>query len=543
MKPDLIAGFSKRPKIVLLPDGRLAAFYLVEKDGTQAASARYSEDDGLSWGETETLFKLPKKPGGWGGLQALVDRDGELHFFHLNDAHTGTFTIGEKRREPLPMPERRLDIWHVKSYNGNRSWSSAKCIWKGYTGALNSVIQLQSGRILLPFSCYANRTWENRGDGFDSYTYMGEQDCTLVYSDDAGDNWHKSPAALKIPTPNLRAFGAIEPVVLELADGRVWMILRNQSGRLYESFSGDGIIWSGPRPTSLLSSDSPVGLQRLPDGRIVLLWNSCLRYPYAIGGRHVLHAAMSEDEGRSFWGYREVFRDPRRDEAPPPGGDHGTAYPFPALTKNGRVIFTTGQGEGRFAVVRFDPEWLNETHQKEDFRDGLDEWSTFATRGVELIPHPETENTNVLRIRKTDENWPAAAVWNFPMGVQGCLRMGLLCRSGFAGAKIGLTDHFSTPFDQEDIFYNLFNLSIKPDGELPNGRKLPPDSWQILEFNWNCKQRTCSISIDDQPLLVLPQLRESAGVCYLRLRSIAKETDEAGFLVDFVECEVVNRVK
>jgi hypothetical protein len=541
MKPHWITGFDQRPKIVLLPDGRLTALCLVETGGIQEVSARYSTDDGLSWGETETLFALPKEPGGWGGLQALVDRDGELQLFHLNDAHTGTFSTGEKRKEPFPMPERRLNIWHVKSRDGRRNWQSPKCIWKGYTGALNSVIQLRGGRIILPFARYANRTWGDRGEGFDAYTFMGEHDCTLVYSDDAGASWHDSPAALKVPTPNLHAYGAVEPVLLELKDGRVWMVMRTQLGRLYESFSEDGIVWSKPRPTGLFSSDSPVGLVRLPDERIVLLWNNCLRYPYALGGRHVLHAAISEDEGRSLRGFREVVRDPRRDEPPPPSGDHGTAYPFPAQTKNGQVIFTTGQGKGRIAVVRFDPEWLNETRQKEDFSAELDAWSTFATRGVELIPHPEEENSNVLSIRKTDEHWPAAAVWNFPLGVRGRLRLRLLCRPGFSGVHIGFTDHFSTAFDQEAVFYNLFNFAISSDCELSNGRKLTTDRWHTLEFDWDCEQRACRVRLDEQEALVLPQLRESAGVCYLRLRAAAQETDKAGFLVDSVECEVGSR--
>ena len=94
---------------------------------------------------------------------------------------------------------------------------------------------------------------------------MGWAECTLVYSDDAGATWHLSPAALKVPTPNLYAYGAVEPVVLELEDGRVWMLLRTQLGRLYESFSEAGVVWSRPRPTRLISSDSPVGLVRLPD--------------------------------------------------------------------------------------------------------------------------------------------------------------------------------------------------------------------------------------------------------------------------------------
>src|SRR5262249_32104977 len=158
--------------------------------------------------------------------------------------------------------------------------------------------------------------------------------------DDGGATWSQSPAELKVPTPNLYAYGGVEPVVLQLKDGRVWMLIRTQMGRFYESFSPDGIAWSPPRATALGSSDSPAGLIRLKDGRILLFSNDCRRFPYAIGGRQVLHAAISRDEGRTWRGWREVLRDPHADQPPPPTGDHGAAYPYPTLTRDGRVLFS-----------------------------------------------------------------------------------------------------------------------------------------------------------------------------------------------------------
>ena len=327
----------------------------------------------------------------------------------------------------------------------------------------------------------------------------------------------------------------MEPVILELKDGRVWMLIRTQLGRFYESFSKDGVVWSEPQPTPLLSSDSPAGLVRLRDGRIVLLWNNCLRFPYAYGGRHVLHAAVSEDEGLTWRGIREVARDPLRHEPPPPSGDHGTAYPFPMLAKEGKVIFTTGQGPGRNFCVLLDPAWLYETHTHDDFSAGLEEWSIFGTKGVELTPHPETEGAKVLSIRKTDVDWPATAVWNFPSGVKGSLRLKLLLEPGFKGALVGITDHFSVPFDQEDKFYNLFNLHISPDGQIMKGVKLGYGRWYTIEFNWDCAQYKCNVSWDERKKVVLPQMRDSSGACYLRLCSIGEPTDNAGFLVEYVK--------
>ena len=172
----------------------------------------------------------------------------------------------------------------------------------------------------------------------------------------------------------------MEPIVLELADRRVWMLLRTQLGRFYESFSPDGAEWSAPRPSKITSSDSPAALTRLPDGRILMLWNNCQRHPYAQGSRHVLHAAVSDDEGASWRGYREILRDPLRDVPPPPGGDHGVSYPFVAVHPSGNAFYSlwVQTGEGRSLQV-LDPKWLDETSASDDFSNGLTAWSTFGT--------------------------------------------------------------------------------------------------------------------------------------------------------------------
>src|SRR5439155_7684986 len=156
--------------------------------------------------------------------------------------------------------------------------------------------------------------------------------------------------------------------------------------------------------TSLISSDSPAGLVRLPDGRIVMLLNCCLRFPYAYGGRHVLHAAISDDEGRTWRGYREVARDPLRSQPPPPGGDFGPSYPYPCVTKDGKVLFAlacaTGTRSGQPTnppgfvptqkrdLTLLDPAWLTESSQRTDSSEGeasLHDWSLFGGQGVELV--------------------------------------------------------------------------------------------------------------------------------------------------------------
>src|SRR5205085_11906505 len=139
----------------------------------------------------------------------------------------------------------------------------------GYHGSMLSVIVLKSGRIVLPICYLTKRTWAKRGEGFDAFTWMGTFSSGILYSDD-GDTWKESAIEFKTPTPYLGADGIMQPIALELKDGRVWLLLRTQMGRLFESFSRDGSVWTKPQPTSILSSDSPASLTRMNDGRIVL---------------------------------------------------------------------------------------------------------------------------------------------------------------------------------------------------------------------------------------------------------------------------------
>lgn len=533
-EPLTVTTFDQMPKIVQLPDGRLMALFQSLTGEMQDVTARYSKDAGHSWSAPETLLKLPQEAGGWGYFIAFVDREGEVHIFFLNDASTGTIRseVPESVRHSEAY-QSRLDIWHVKSTNGRKGWQTPKMIWKGRAGDLQSVIQLSTGRIILPISYMTSRSWSNRGEGFYAFTYTGKFETSVLYSDDAGDTWQSSSSVLKVPTPDITTIlGAVEPVVLELKDGRVWMLIRTQMGRFHESFSADGAEWSRPQPMDLLSSDSPAGLIRLKDGRILLIWNNCLRFPYAYGGRQVLHAAVSEDEGRTWHGYREVARDPYREQPPTPNGDHGVSYPFPVLTLDGKVIFSMWVETGtRRSVVAFDPKWLDETKQSEDFSSGLGKWSTFGTRGVELVPHPQKTGARLFSLTKPEAEWPAGAVWNFPYGRMGRLRLRLLLRPGFKSLNIGLTDHFSTPFDEEDRFHNLFNVSID-EGRLAKTVLLKASKWYELELRWNTARRECRIVVDGHQVAVVPQNRAGEGAGYLRLRSMASSKDQAGMLIE-----------
>lgn len=541
MEPVLIANVNERTQIVELPDEMLMAMHMDEEARVQKIIAGYSTDGGLTWTQPESILSLDTEPGRWWLVEALLDNEQELHLFMLNDRNTGVFRNphDEGKTKQKDIYERRLDIWHCKTENSRKKWTAPKCIRKGYVGSINSVIQMREGRIIVPFHYLTKRTWSNRGEGLDAFWDVGQYSTTVIYSDNNGESWQESPSELKAQTPSIGRYGAIEPVVLQLSDGRVWMIMRTQTGRFYESFSEHGDLWSSPSPTRIISSDSPAGMVQLPDGRIVLLWNKCLRFPYALGGRHVLHAAISEDDGKTWIGHREVAHDPLRHQPPPLNGDHGTAYPYPTALKNGKVITTTGQGKGKTLLILVDPEWLYEKRQECHFAEGFEEtWSIFGCKGVELKSHPRKKNCHVLSISKAEKQWPAAAVWNFPHGKKGTLQMIFCLTEGFGGANIMLTDHFSVPFDLEDNIYSLFNIQISPQGEIMGEKLLTAGQWYALKLKWDCLAGTCHVYLEDRQVAAIPLQHYSDGACYLRLHSSSIEQEKGSFLVEHVNVAI-----
>ena len=525
--------------IVRQPDGTLRIFWIVQ--GKYCASMR-SRDHGKTWSEPVVEFSVPKHADVT--TRAMADRDGEIHV---------CFLVGRGVGNRRPAVDLFYDIWHTKTTGKRKQWQRPRRIFEGYVGALRCLIQLSSGRIVLPFGKWLPPNERKRG--------TGANEVLVLFSDDGGATWKESPAALTAPVrPHGGQIGAVEPTALELSDGRIWMLIRTDQGRLYESFSQDGVTWTPARPSRFSGSESPARLLRLSDRRVLLIWNNCQervpppgrRYS-AYSGRDVLHAAISDDEGRTWRGFREILRDPKRNETPPRHGDRGTAYPDAVATTTGFVVVVTGQGEGRRAVVRFHPDWLCETSQSEDFSGGLDGWCVFHAvgplehvwrdrrSGPKLIPHPTRKGRHVLLIRRMAEREGDGAVWNFPMGHCGKLSIRLMARRGFHHAAIALTDRFFDPADPQGNREAVFLLRIasvtKHDGSTT--LKLEPAKWYTLTLNWNLPMQRCEVTLDGDHVKTLRVNRPTVnGISYLRLRSTARQHDPAGFLVESVSVTV-----
>lgn len=536
--PERLAQLDVSGKVVRQADGSLTLFFMPECEPSRfhRLCRRTSRDHGRTWSEPETLIDLPEDKGHWGGLEALAGADGEAHVWLIHDRGSGVLgesPLGEGEKAKIKMHGIILDIWHLKSTDKQTRWPMPRRIWEGYTGSFNSVMQMSSGRIVLPFSWLTGRSWYNRGEGLDAFNYHGSFTSTVLCSDDQGATWFQGTKDIKVwAFEAAYAYGSCEPVVIERKDGSAWMLIRTQTGRFYESTSPDGATWSIATPTPILSSDSPAGLVRMLDGRMVLLWNQCLRYPYAYGGRQVIHAAISHDDGKTWIGARECARDPRRHEPPPNGGDYGTAYPFPTVTADNHIAYVTGQGKGRVLLMRMSPDWLEEKHAACNLNDP-EEVQTFGTRGVAILPSPDDASSPAIRLTKELPGATAGAVWNFPAAERGRVRLAARFEPGCGPMRLSLADHFSTPYDIEDEYFAIFNLRLGDGAALPadagSGRRLDDGKWHTIELAWETrKARVCEVRIDGQPAATLPLLHQTAGVNYLRLISTAAEKDAKG---------------
>lgn len=538
-QPPVVVGPAVGSMLVRAPDGAVDMIFRRTAASGREIARRRSTDNGDTWSEPETVLRSP--PDGFGTPLPLLAENGELQFFWM-------VARGAGRR---PGADRFIDIWNAYSTDAQTQWSEPQRIFEGYVGSINGMTQLAGGRIVVPFAYWIG--------GRPSGPPTGSNITTTVYSDDNGRTWHQSSAKLTAPCYagyNGSNYGACEPTILQLANGRVWMLIRTQTGWLYESSSPDGADWFEPKPSRFRSSNSPGWLVRLPDGRIVLLWNNCENTSRINGqgvytNRDALHAAISDDEGKTWHGYREICRDPFRNEPPPKQGDRGTAYPYALATDDGMILCITGQGHGRRNVLRIDPRWLDETEQEEDFSSGLDGWSVFTAfgepvhwwrnrkPGARLVDHPTRANAKCLHVRRADENPPDGAVWNLPAGRHGRLTLKLMLNEGFAGASIALADRFIQPTDDVGEKKVLFKLPIGPDGRLPGGLQLKTGRWYSVELAWDLADDRCSVSVEGRQTAELAQSSdECAGVSYLRLRSTAESVDPAGFLVEYVHVRV-----
>ena len=185
------------------------------------------------------------------------------------------------------------------------------------------LIQMSSGRLILMASHMPAM----------SGAYEGYINVALCFYSDDGKRWKRSSQWSEIPGGG-EGRGLQEACAAEVAGGRLMMLARTGLGCLCRAWSDDGgDTWSPPEPTPLASACSPLALKRVPDGRLMVVYNHA--QPLCAGAffpRTPMVYAVSVDEGQT-WG--EPFCiDPDGEE----GKDRQNIYPSICFIEEGILI-------------------------------------------------------------------------------------------------------------------------------------------------------------------------------------------------------------
>lgn len=164
---------------------------------------------------------------------------------------------------------------------------AAKLVWRDefrvgydevpYCFRLNKPTVLLSGHWLMPVTHAPEPTYQ---------WFAGPAQLQGVgISADQGRTW-RLHGAVKAPP------WALENMIVELRDGRLWMLIRTSSGFLWQSHSGDGgRTWTAASATTIASPGSRFFVRRLASGNLLLVNH------YKFTGRSHLTAQLSRDDG------------------------------------------------------------------------------------------------------------------------------------------------------------------------------------------------------------------------------------------------------
>lgn len=459
----------------------------------------------------------------------------------------------------------------------------------------------QLGFYRLPLPMTTRRRWYTTG--LDPYLGTDKPDlcAAFAWSDDDGRTWRKSRALPNVSTAGKLIGGdrmarwnnyCCEPTAIELRDGSLYMIARTSFNHpvAYRSKDG-GETWTGPEEvTWLWLSNTIPTFFRLRDGRLILFWNNTEPYPKpdpadypgrltgteargvaesVFTNRDAFHAAISEDDGRTWIGFREILLNPIRNREDfrelgyDKSNDHDKSVQQAQALElpNGKVLLAVGQGRDARRLMIFDPKWLYETELTEDFIRGTEgvsthlfvkscfgspgwgqghcAWNRVAGPVLAFEPDPPTQPgtpiadgkrrygaRDSLHMTRVDDprliNSRQGVVWNFPAARKGSVEID--CRlEGGEGFRLTLSDHWFNPSDEyAPTHSSVYTIPVRPDAV---GAK----AWKTLRCEWDCDTGAVKLAEGARTLAEGRLSRVPPfGVCYLHLQILADREDRAG---------------
>jgi sialidase-1 len=256
-----------------------------------------------------------------GAIIVAFMNDREKHWTWKNELHDAPGAI--------------LPTYAMRSLDGGQTWQDIHKLHDDWTGAVRDIIQTKEGRVIIA----AQKMLHDPG-----------RHATVTYwSDDNGRSW-KSSNVIDLGGQGHHG-GNMEPTLVELNDGRVWMLIRTNWGEFWSAWSHDGgRNWRVLQPSGIAASSAPAIIKRLASGRLAFVWNQL--YPegqtsFKLSGgdgiwsetpvsnhREELSIAFSSDEGKNWSQPVVLARQPGK----------WLSYPYLFEPQPGKLWLTTMQG-------------------------------------------------------------------------------------------------------------------------------------------------------------------------------------------------------
>ncbi len=425
----------------------------------------------------------------------------------------------------------------------------------------------------------------NRWIALTQYEHNAKTVPVVCISDDDGESWSVNifkKCAPEYPQgPEDKGIRwqnqSCEPDFVELSDGTLIMIVRTSQNYHYMYTSSDhGTTWSEePTPTIFNSTNTMPVLYKLDNGKILFFWCNTEMMPEIdqknidpplskneiegraedmFTNRDANHLAISEDDGKTWIGFREVFLNPARycadfrragDDAP---GDKSVHQGQIIELPYNKILIHFGQHEACARVVILDINWLYETERKEDFRFGLKNLSTQMylesviggyrgfvghcaynrTHGATMTPDPDNNFDEALRIARVEDERlvykKQGCVWNFPSSSEGEVTISL--RVIKSGVRISLTDHWQNPFDETIKSKAYISFEITKDNA-------PDNIWTDITIKYN--EEKADIFADKNLIKSIKINKKMPhGLSYLHIQTLAENEDFEGTCIKYL---------
>ena len=347
-----------RCTVLDLPMGMRGPFVNLD-DGAiltvRANHVRTSDNGGATWSEPRVLYDGPAPGVPGGGLLQMTEAG--IIIYVYNDQSTRRWKWLTEDGEPAANA--RTDTWSIRSLDGGETWVDRQLVQDGYCGGLITMTQASSGEVIIPIQDLRRNPGRHV-----TQTYVSSNDgasWTCSNTIDLGGNGDHD--------------GAYEATLVELQDGRIWMLIRTNWDRFWEAYSEDkGRSWRTIRPSNIDMSSTPGYVKRLASGRLVLVWTPLyprgLSYYHRRVGRHSATPAVfqreemaisfSEDDGGT-WTAPQVIAKADPGAKPLVLGDgeeismEGLSYPLLFERTPGEIWVTTNfQGHLRVSLKEGD---------------------------------------------------------------------------------------------------------------------------------------------------------------------------------------------